>query len=244
MIQTAIEFTGRLKELRSDEEHRKISRYFKGDDSENRVIGVRMKNVFDLAKEYESMPIGEVEKLLHEPYYESRMGAVSILDFKVRKKNITEAEYERIHQLHLGNHHRINNWDFVDRAAPRVVGGYLYRYGKPREILYKLAESDDPWERRTAIVSTAWFLKNGETDDTYKIAGLLLNDEHEFVQKAVGTWVRHAGKQDEKRLLEFLEKHASEIRPSTLTIMMEKLEKKQKEHFRRKVQKKWIRSFP
>jgi len=229
---TAKNFIERLKANQSDDEQKKIRRYFKADDPENRVIGVRMKITFDLAKEFKDMPLDEIEKLLKSPFYEARMGAVSIMDFQVRPKNVSKEYRKARFELYLNRHDRLNNWDFMDRAAPRVIGSYLYDYDKPRDILYKLAKSDNPWERRTAIVSTAWFIKKGELDNTFKMAELLLDDEHEYVQKAIGTWVRHAGKRDENRLLEFLENHAPDIQRKTLTTMMENLTKAQKEYFR------------
>jgi len=231
---TAEVFIDELKSNQSDSEKKKIRRYFKDDDAENRVIGVRMKHTFDLAKKNIGMPVGEIVKLLDSPFYEARMGAVSIMDFKVRKKRVTEEQRRELFELYLNKHDRINNWDFMDRAAPRVIGSYLYDYGKPRDILYELARSNNPWERRTAIVSTAWFIKKGELDDTFRLAELLLDDDHEYVQKAIGTWVRHAGKQDEERLLNFLEKHAPKMQRTTLTTMMQNLTKaqKQKEYYR------------
>lgn len=230
---TAENFIDWLKTNQSDEELKKIRRYFTADDPENRVVGVRMKSIFDLAKEFKNMPVDEIGKLLDSPYYEARMGAVSIMDFQVRPKSVTEDYCKKLFNLYLDRHDRLNNWDFMDRAAPRVIGKYLYDYDKPRDILYKLAKSDNPWKRRSAVVSTAWFIKNGELDDTFNLAELLLDDEHEFVQKAIGTWVRHAGKQDEVRLLKFLEKHAPKIERTTLTKMMENLTKEQKVFFRR-----------
>jgi 3-methyladenine DNA glycosylase AlkD len=232
MTLTAKNFIERLKANQSDDEQKKIRRYFKADDPENRVIGVRMKHTFDLAKKFKDMPLDEIEKLLDSPWYESRMGAVSIMDFRVRRKDITEDQRKNLFDLYLNKHNRLNNWDFMDRAAPRVIGSYLFDYDKPRDILYKLAKSDNPWERRTAMVSTAWFIRKDELDDTFKIAEILLEDDHEYVQKAIGTWIRHAGKQDEDRLHEFLEKHASKIERTTLTTMMENLTKDQKEYYR------------
>lgn len=226
-------FLESLKSLQSYKEYKKISRYFDVDGNENKIIGVRMKNIFDLAKENTAMPLDEVEKLLESPFCESRMGAVSILDFKARRKNITEADHKKLYDLYINRHDRINTWDFVDRAAPRVIGKYLYDFNKPRDILYELAKSDNPWERRTAIYGTAWFLKNGELDDTFGIAEILLRDEHEFVQKGVGTWLRHAGKQDKQRLLDFLEKYAPKMPRTMLNVAMEILDKEQKKYFRK-----------
>lgn len=191
-------FIETLKSQQSDKEYKKISHYFNADGKDNQIIGVRMKNIFDLAKENAEMSLVEVEKLLESPFYEARMGAVSILDFKARKKDITESYHKKLYDLYLNRHDRINTWDFVDRAAPRVIGKYLFDFNKPREILYELAKSDNPWERRTAIYSTAWFLKNGELDYTFRIAEILLHDDHKFVQKGVGTWFRHAGKKMSK----------------------------------------------
>lgn len=230
----AANFIETLKSLQSDKEYEKISRYFDVDGKDNQIIGVRMKKIFDLSKENTEMPLDEVEKLLNSPFYEARMGALSILDFKARNKNITEVGHQELFDLYLNRHERINNWDFVDRAAPRVIGKYLYEFNKPRDILYQLAKSDNPWERRTAIYSTAWFLKNGELDDTFQIAEILLHDDHEFVQKGVGTWLRHAGKQDQQRLLNFLEENANKMPRTMLNVAVEKLDKEQKKYFRDK----------
>lgn len=227
-------FIEKLKTYQSDKEYEKIRRYFKADDKDNQVIGVRMKKIFDLSKENKSMPLSEVEKLLESPFYEARMGAVSILDFKARKKGITEEQHGALYYLYINRHERINNWDFVDRAAKRVVGKYLYEFIKPYDVLYELAASENVWERRTAIVSTSWFIKKGELDDTFHIAEILLEDNHESSQKAVGSWLRHAGKKDEKKLLDFLEKHAANMQRATLRIATEKLENDQRMYFRKK----------
>lgn len=230
----ADQFVEQLKTWQSEKEYKKISRYFDADGHDNQIIGVRMKKIFDLAKENADMPLDEVEKLLESPYYEARMGAVSILDFKAQKKNITEVEHKQLFDLYLNRHDRINTWDFVDRAAGRVIGKYLYEFNKQRDILYDLARSENIWERRTAIYSTSWFIRKGELDDTFKLAEILLRDENEYIQKAVGGWLRHAGKQNEQRLLDFLEKHAADMSRTMLTIAMEKLTKEQKTYFRNK----------
>jgi len=219
---TARNFISQLKKHQSDKEYKKIRRYFKGDDHGNKIIGVRMKQVFDLAKENTDMPLDEIEKLLDSPYYEAIMGAVSIMDFQARRKRTPESQRKELFELYINRHDRINNWDFVDRAALHVVGGYLI--DKPRNILYKLARSKNVWERRTAIVSTYYFIKNGDVSDTFKIAEILLNDDHELIHKAVGSWLREAGKKDEKELLKFLDKHTAKMPRVMLRYAVEKLD--------------------
>ncbi len=226
------EFVKTLKSWQSEKEYQKITRYFKADDNDNRVIGVRMKKIFGLAKENTDMSLDEVEKLLEEPWYEARMGAVSILDYKARKKKITEEDHRELYDLYLNRHDRINTWDFIDRSAPHVIGGYLYKFNKSRNILYKLAESENVWKRRTSIVATGYFIRKGEPDDTFRIAGMLVHDDQEMVQKAVGTWIRHAGQQAPEKLQHFLETHAADMPRPTLTTAVERLDKKQKSYYR------------
>jgi 3-methyladenine DNA glycosylase AlkD len=228
-MQSAAEFVKKLKSHQSDDEYKKIIKYFKGDDSDNRVIGVRMKVIFDMAKESDEMPLNEIEKLLAEPYYEARMGAVSIMDFQARRQKISEEYRKQLFDLYINRHDRINNWDLVDRSAPRVVGWFLA--DKSRETLYKLARSKNIWERRTAIIATLYFIRQNEVDDTFKIAEILLHDEEELINKAVGTALRYAGQKDEKRLLEFLDEHAATMPRPTLRIALEKLDKAKKEQY-------------
>lgn len=205
------------------------ARYYKGDDKANLILGVRMGALFALAKQYMAMPIREIEKLLDSKYYEARMGAVCIMDFLARNKKTTDDQKKQLYELYIDRHGRINNWDMVDRSAPHVVGGYLYN--NDRAPLYHLARSKNPWERRTAIVATWFFIRQNEIDDTFQIAEMLLNDKDEYVQKAVGSWVREAGKRDKQMLLNFLDNHADTMPREMLRYATEKLEKKERERY-------------
>ena len=125
------------------------SKFFKDDGRSNKFLGVRMSDIFSLAKQFMQMPPGEIGKLLDNDHYEVRMGAVSIMDFQARDKKITADRKKELFLLYTRKHNRINNWDLVDRSAPYVVGGYLF--DRSRASLYKLARSKNIWERRTAM---------------------------------------------------------------------------------------------
>jgi 3-methyladenine DNA glycosylase AlkD len=229
----AKQFVERLKALRSAEELKKIQRYFKSGEGEygegDEFMGVRMGQIFALAKEFIEMPPSEIERLLESPIHEVRVGAVSIMDWQARSKKISAERRKELFDLYIKRHDRINNWDLVDRSAPYVVGGYLF--DKPRVILYKLARSKNMWERRTAIVSTFYFIRKGEIEDTFKIAEMLINDKEDLIHKAVGGWLREAGKKDPKRLLSFLDKHAATMPRTALRYAIERLDKKLREHY-------------
>jgi 3-methyladenine DNA glycosylase AlkD len=118
-------------------------------------MGVSTGKVFTLAKEFMDMELNDIETLLKSSIHEVRAGAVSIMDFQARNKKTLVSRRKELFELYVRRHDRINNRDLVDRSAPYVVGGYLF--DKPRTILYKLACSNNIWERRTAIVSTYFF---------------------------------------------------------------------------------------
>src|SRR4051812_41931273 len=118
---SAAKFTRSLKALQSDDELRKIRRYFKSDTNgqskEDYFIGVRMGSLFGLAKEYVDMPVVEIEKLMESPIHEVRAGAMSIMGQSAKNKKCSEERLKELYELYLRRHDRINNWDLVDLAA-------------------------------------------------------------------------------------------------------------------------------
>jgi 3-methyladenine DNA glycosylase AlkD len=205
------------------------SKFLKDTDDWSKTMGVRMATIFKLAKEFKEMALEEIVKLLDSDFYEARMGAVSIMDFQARDKKITRERHKQLYNLYLNKHDRINNWDLVDRSAPYVVGGYLF--DKPRTPLYKLAKSKNIWKRRTSIVATYFFIRQNDINDTFKIAEMLVQDKEDLINKAVGSWVREAGKRDHQMLIGFLDKYAATMPRVTLRYAIEKLDKKTKEFY-------------
>lgn len=226
---TAKTFIKELSLLKSPAELKNVERFFRDKKPGNKFLGIRMSNVFALAKKFIEMPITEIDKLIQSEYYEARIGAVSIMDFQARNKKITESQKKELYDLYIKRHDNIDNWDMVDRSAPYVVGGYLF--DKPRKILYKLAKSKNVWERRTAIVSTYYFIRQNDLADTFNIAEILINDPHDLIQKAVGSWIREAGKKDKYYLIEFLDTWAAKMPRTMLRYAVEKLDKKERERY-------------
>ena len=237
---TAAKFIDELKKHQSDLELKKIQRYFKSGEGEysegDLFMGVRMGTVFSIAKKFMTMEPEQIELLLESPVHEARVGAVSIMDFQARGKNTTPERRKELHDLYLRRHDRINNWDLVDRSAPYVVGGYLFN--KSRKELYRLAHSKNLWERRTAIVSTYYFIRQGDLDDTFQIAETLLNDSQDLIHKAAGGWLRAAGTKNKTRLISFLDKHASEMPRTMLRFAIERLSVKEKKYYQSLKQEK------
>lgn len=227
---TAAEFIETLSLFKNEKELNKAEKFFKGNDGITKSFGVKFGDVFTIAKEFSAMPLDEINKLLDSDFYEIRMGAVSIMDFQARSKKTTEDQKKDLFNLYLNRHDRLNNWDFVDRAARNIIGEYLI--DKPRDILYKLAYSESPWERRTAIVSTHAFIRKNDAEDTFAIAEILIHDTNELVNKAVGSWIREAGKKDKKKLNHFLTTYVKTMPAITFSYATEKLDPASKLHYK------------
>ena len=222
---TAKHFIEKLNTFQSDTELKKIQRYFKSGEGQygegDKFIGVKMGHLFALAIEFNGMPINEIEKLLENDIHEVRAGAVSIMDKESRSKKITANRTKEFYDLYMRRHDRINNWDLVDLGCLHMTGSYLF--DKPKQILYKLAKSKNIWERRTAILSTCYFIRKGDTTDTFKIAELLLKDKEDLIHKATGWMLRFAGDKQPATLLKFLDDHAAVMPRTLLRAAIEKL---------------------
>ena len=187
-----------------------------------------MRELFALSNSFIDMDVADIEVLLDDPAHDTRVGAVSIMDWKARRKATGNDERGALYELYLRRHDRIDNWDLVDRSAPYVVGGYLA--DKPRDVLRRLARSESQWERRSAIVATYYFIRQGDLDDTFDIAEILVNDPEDLVQKAVGGWIREAGKRDKARLVEFLDRHAAAMPRTALRYAVEHFDDETRKH--------------
>jgi 3-methyladenine DNA glycosylase AlkD len=175
-------------------------------DARTEVIGVRMGTVFDIAKTNARMPLAEVDRLLDADAYEMRMVAVSILDFQARTK---DADRAALYELWMRRIDRIDTWDVIDRAAPRVLGGYLL--DRPRDVLFDLARADDWLRRRTAITAAFWIIRARDLDDPLALCEILADDPEHLVQTNVGVALREIGRVDRARLEEFLVRRSADL---------------------------------
>jgi 3-methyladenine DNA glycosylase AlkD len=189
----------------------------------------RMRDVFALAKIFVGLPVSEIDKLLDSEVHEVRVGAVSIMGKKAISKSTSDGVRQELFALYLRRTDRINTWDLVDVSAHQVIGGYLLN--KPRDVLYRLARSEDWWERRIAMLATVAFIRKDDLDDTFAIAEILVNDSNDRVHTVVGWMLREAGKHDRRRLLAFLDRHAAAAPRILLRYAIEHLDPEERAHY-------------
>lgn len=144
-----------------------------------------------IAIQYKDLPFHHLEKLLKSKIHEERLIALLILVHNFRKND--PAIRRRIYDFYLAHTRHINNWDLVDCSADKIVGEYLK--DRNRAVLLELARSKSVWERRIGIIATFQFIKDlKEHRDTFAVADVLLNDDHDLIHKAVGWMLREVGK--------------------------------------------------
>lgn len=181
-----------------------LQRFFKTGPGEygagDRFIGVKVPGIRAVCRDCRGVADAVVLQLLRSKVHEERLLALLLLVDRFERGD--EAAQRAVYRAYLANTAFINNWDLVDVSAPQIVGGWLASRG--RAPLLRLARSSSLWERRIAIVSTFAFIRAREFDDTFRIADLLLDDEHDLIHKATGWMLREAGKRDGQALRRYL----------------------------------------
>ena len=144
-----------------------------------------------IARRFNTLPLESVKLLLRSPVHEERFIALLLLIQAFRAGgDSTRAD---IYEYYLQNTDHVNNWDLVDTSAPPIVGEYVKN--KDRVILKELATSAGLWNRRISVIATYQLIKDlGQYKDTFTVADMLLRDEHDLIQKAVGWMLREVGK--------------------------------------------------
>jgi 3-methyladenine DNA glycosylase AlkD len=79
------------------------------------------------------------------------------------------------------------------------------------------------WQKRVSIISTFYFLRDGDISDTLHLSEILVNEQHDLLQKAVGWALREMGKVDDTVLYAFLDNHAATMPRTMLRYSIEKL---------------------
>ena len=193
----------------------------------DRFLGIRVPVLRQLAKKYRDIDLSAIKKLLQSSFHEERLCALIILVQKFSKG--TEEEKAAIYNFYLGSIEKINNWDLVDSSAHYIVGVYLEN--RNRDILYKMAGSENLWERRIAVMSTFHLIKKNIFKDTLNISEALLKDNEDLIHKAVGWMLREIGKRDISAEKNFLDKHYKDMPRTMLRYAIEKFEEKERQKY-------------
>lgn len=208
------------------------ARYFKtgiGQYGEGDIfIGLTVPMSREIAKQFCQLSLKAIENLLVSKIHEERLIALLILVEQFRNTSLSDKKL--LFNFYLAHTTYINNWDLVDLSADKIVGEYLV--DKPPTLLIKLAHSKNIWERRIAMVATFAFIKRGDYTITFRIAELLLTDNHDLIHKASGWMLREVGKRiSPTPLRTFLNQHAATMPRTMLRYAIEHFSKTERKKY-------------
>ena len=208
-----------------------LMRFFKTGPGEygegDRFLGIRVPAVREIVREYAELSHDDTLLLLQSHWHEERLTALLLLEQAHAKGDATLRK--KIFDAYLANTNFINNWDLVDASAGPIAGPHL-NHTKPR-TLSRLAHSPVLWERRIAIVSTYYHIKQNEFDATLLVAGWLSNDTHDLIHKAVGWMLREVGKRDVSVEEGFLLQHYRTMPRTMLRYAIERFPEKRRKAY-------------
>ncbi|MET4583872.1 3-methyladenine DNA glycosylase AlkD [Conyzicola nivalis] len=238
-MSTAREVQDALAAVANRDDARDLQRFFKTGKGQygagDVFIGVKVPEIRRIAQGFADLSPADLNDLLDSSVHEHRFAALAIMvgQFAAASKAGDEGERERLVQFYLSamRRGRINNWDLVDSSAEYILGEYLF--DKPRDQLPRLAKSGVIWQRRIAIIATFAFIKRGDASTTLEVAEILLPDQHDLIQKAVGWMLREVGKRvDRDLLVEFITTHAKVMSRVTLNYATEHFENSERVYYR------------
>ena len=187
----------------------------------DKFLGIRVPHLRKVAKKFKQLVLDEIEILLQNDFHEVRLTALLIMVYRTDKAS--SEELESLYNLYMNNLRYINNWDLIDSSSRFVIAMHLEN--KDRSVLYDLAQSDDLWEKRVAMITCHHYIaKRHDFKDALLIAEMLLHDSHDLIHKAVGWMLREIGNVDLKTELEFLNNHYKEMPRTMLRYAIEKFD--------------------
>lgn len=198
------------------------SRFFKSGKGEygegDRFHGVRVPVVRSLVKRFREAPLRSVISLLKSAWHEERLFAVLLMAEQYKRGDA--GARQAIFDAYLKNRAYVNNWDIVDSSAHKIVAPHLEE--GPRDLLYELAAAESLWDRRIAMMSTYYYIKQDDFADALKLARQLRDDKHDLIHKVVGWMLREVGNRDRAVEETFLSKHYKKMPRTMLRYAIEK----------------------
>jgi 3-methyladenine DNA glycosylase AlkD len=210
-----------------DLEYREAERRFFKEKIKN--LGVRMpdrrkvaKKYFKKIKELEKKEVFEICEKLLQGYGEEATVAFSWI-YGIKEKY--EKKDFKIFEKWVKQY--VDNWAKCDDFCTHSVGHLVYLYPELTKELLKWAESSNRWVKRAAAVTLIYPFggKKKYLKTIIKVAGKLLMDEDDMVQKGYGWMLKEASKPHQKEVFEFVMKHKNRMPRTALRYAIELMPK-------------------
>lgn len=224
---------GDLQKLADSEKAKFLAGFFKtgkGQYAEGDIfLGITVPAQRAIAKKYEGSKLSEIKRLLKSKIHEERLVGLLILVEQFKKAG--EKGKVKIFNFYLNNIGGVNNWDLVDLSAPNIAGEFIFENKAAKNLVYKLRQSDNLWERRISVLAAFAFIKRSNFEYPMAVVTSLITDKHDLIHKAVGWMLREVGKKDEKVLGDFLIKYHRVMPRTMLRYAIERMDEEKRRDY-------------
>ncbi|MCR9082023.1 MAG: DNA alkylation repair protein [Cyclobacteriaceae bacterium] len=192
-------------------------------------LGVKVPDQRKIAKQFfKEISLKELSELVQNPYHEMRLTGLLALVYRYEKTK-TEPGKKELVDFYLAHLDYVNNWDLVDTSCHHIFGAYYLK--REKNLFYDLANSDQLWRQRVAMISSYHWIKRGDFKDALALAEYLKNHPHDLMHKAVGWMLREIGNQDFDVEMGFLKKHYQSLPRTALRYAIEKFPEELRQDF-------------
>ncbi len=123
----------------------------------------------------------------------------------------------------------VSNWASCDTLCNHTLGDFIMMYPVYISRLKEFARSSNRWMRRASAVSLIIPARKGMfLDDILEIAGILLLDKDDLVQKGYGWMLKAASEAHCNEIFDFVIKHKDIMPRTALRYAIEKMPKEMK----------------
>jgi 3-methyladenine DNA glycosylase AlkD len=118
----------------------------------------------------------------------------------------------------------VSNWATCDTLCNHTVGTLVEMYPELMPELKKWSRSDNRWVKRASAVSLIVPAKRGMfLDDVFEIAGILMMDKDDMVQKGYGWMLKVASHAHLREVFDFVMRHKDVMPRTALRYAIEKM---------------------
>ena len=197
-------------------------RFFKEEIS---CYGMKTASVIAIAKKYwkevKDRPKGEIFGLCEELYQSGYMEESFIVS---EWAHALSGRYEK-EDLTVFRHWidtYITNWASCDGFCNHTMGDFIEQYPEYIDALKRWTQSENRWMRRAAAVSLIVPAKHGKfLSEAMEIAGLLLEDKDDLVQKGYGWLLKEASRKHTDQIFSYVMKNKRKMPRTALRYAIE-----------------------
>ena len=219
------EIRNRLKENSDEDTRESGKRFFK---EQVQLYGVKTATVEKIAKEFlniiktgnnKAEIFSLCDRLWQSGYMEESFIACN---WAYSLHNQFEEKDWQVFENWVNNY--VSNWASCDTLCNHTIASFVEMYPQYINELKKWAKSENRWVKRASAVTLIIPARKGLfLNDIFEIAGILLMDKDDMVQKGYGWMLKAASQAHEKEVFDFVMKNKKDMPRTALRYAIEKM---------------------